>query len=207
MSSFVKTNFDIILGSSSPRRKEILSDLGYRFRVIKPGYEETPKPEMTPLEYVAFNAYSKGRWLCDHTDLSHEVGAILVLSADTIVVLKDLILEKPKNPNHSIEMLSQLSGQEHTVMTAFSLFYRESDQKTWDESSHVEQTGGVCHELSHNQIVEYVKTGESSDKAGSYGIQGMGELLVKEIKGSLSNVIGLPKEAVSSAIEKITSTN
>lgn len=201
----MKHKVHFILGSSSPRREDIFKSLGFDFEIQKPGYEEVPQPKMSPEQYVGFNADSKGKWLCDHLKFSEEQSSVLILSADTIVVLDERILEKPRDAAHSIEMLQQLSGREHTVMTAFSLFYRPDSAAEWTQTSKVEQTRVKFYKLSEKQIFEYIRTGEPADKAGSYGIQGMGSFLVEQIKGSLSNVMGLPKEVVQSEIEKLLS--
>ncbi|MEZ4741368.1 MAG: Maf family protein [Bdellovibrionota bacterium] len=203
MNTQKKQQIRIILGSSSPRRKEILTEMGYQFEVLKPAYQEKYDPKFTAEEYVLHNAIEKGHWIVN--SLGNELNKpTLVLSADTIVVYKEQILEKPKDQEHSLQMLETLSGQTHCVMTAYSINFYQTNTKKWHQiESKVIKTLVTFNHISKEKIIDYIKTGEPADKAGSYGIQGMGSFLVKNINGSLSNVIGLPKDEVKQAIQSI----
>jgi len=198
----VESDYRFVLGSSSPRRKEILTKLGYKFEVEKPGFEEVPVPGLSPEKYVGHNAVEKAKWISENISLA-EGKSVLILAADTIVVFDNQILEKPKGPGHSFEMLSKLSGNTHTVMTGYALYDWNKDTEAWKSMSAVEKTSVTFNQISEEQIREYIATGEPKDKAGSYGIQGMGNFLIQEISGSLSNVIGLPEDAVERSINTI----
>jgi len=110
----------------------------------------------------------------------------VVIAADTVVVLRNEILGKPHDSKHAQAMLTQLSGQKHQVLTAVAVFYQGQQQVT------VETTEVEFYPLTQQQIRAYIVTGEPLDKAGAYGIQGLGAALVKGIHGSYSNVVGLP---------------
>lgn len=171
----------IILASGSPRRKEILKNLGLNFDIIKPSIEEISS-KTNPESYVKDLAYKKGLSVC-HEVLDKE---ILIISADTIVSLEDKILEKPKTEEEAYRMLSHLSGKKHQVYTAVCFFHHDV------YSLFSEKTDVYFKKLTRKDILHYIKTGEPMDKAGAYGIQGKGEFLVEKINGSFSNVVGLP---------------
>lgn len=172
----------IILASSSPRRKELLEQIGLKFKVVPSSIEESIQPGETPLEFAQRMAREK----------AHAVGKnsndALIISADTIVLLDDHVLGKPAVKEKAYKMLTQLSGREHKVITAFYILNTSTDQSI---SEHVE-TSVTFKELCEDEILAYIKTGEPYDKAGGYAIQGIGSFMIKEIKGSYTNVVGLP---------------
>ncbi|MFK7871705.1 MAG: nucleoside triphosphate pyrophosphatase [Oligoflexales bacterium] len=167
-----------ILASTSPRRKELLLTICESFKICSPDFEEKWRGE-EPKDYVLGNAVGKGR------SIDIQENDVLV-SADTIVVLDQKILEKPKTPQHAIEMLKELSGKTHNVMTGFFVRTQSS------EYSQVVVTEVEFREISQKEIEVYVATGEPMDKAGSYGIQGRASSMVAQIRGSYTNVMGLP---------------
>lgn len=170
----------LYLASKSPRRRELLTQIGVVFSIIDVDVPEERAPDEAPLDYVSRLAADKAR-----------AGAILkpdapVLGADTIVVLGSTVLEKPANKTQAINMLTNLSGQTHQVMTAVSIC-RGSEQKTLCCETDVR-----FRAVSAAEAERYWNSGEPQDKAGGYGIQGLGGVFVEEIRGSYSAVVGLP---------------
>jgi septum formation protein len=170
----------IILASSSPRRKELLDQIKVTYKVYPVDLDEAPLPHETPLNYVQRMAAEKSA-LCV-AQLATETP---VLAADTAVILGGVIMGKPKNETEALSMLTQLSGKTHQVYSAISLRGREHGQA-------VSITDVTFRRLTKQEIVDYLHSGEPVDKAGSYAIQGMGSIFVESIKGSFSGVVGLP---------------
>lgn len=170
----------IILASASPRRKELLDQINVTYSVYPVDIDETPHLNEAPLEYVLRMANEKSLACIER--LGREIP---VLSADTIVVLGTRILGKPKDQDDAIAMLTQLSGKTHQVFSAVSLRGREDHQA-------VSMTEVTFRPLSQSEILSYWLSGEPRDKAGSYGIQGLGGLFAESIKGSFTGVVGLP---------------
>jgi septum formation protein len=170
----------IILASSSPRRKELLDQIKVAYKVYPVDLDEAPLPHETPLNYVQRMAAEKSA-LCV-AQLATETP---VLAADTAVILGGVIMGKPKNETEALSMLTQLSGKTHQVYSAISLRGREHGQA-------VSITDVTFRRLTKQEIVDYLHSGEPVDKAGSYAIQGMGSIFVESIKGSFSGVVGLP---------------
>ncbi|MGF6147753.1 Maf-like protein yhdE [Kingella potus] len=177
----------ICLASGSPRRREILENLGYRTERLDAAIDETPRPGEPPAAYVLRMAREKN---AAALRLLREAGApppaTPVLSADTVVVLANEILGKPESAEHARAMLRRLAGREHEVLTAVCLF---SDGL---EYTAVQASRVSFADLSDAQIAAYVQSGEPLDKAGAYGIQGAGGVFVRELCGSFSGVMGLP---------------
>jgi septum formation protein len=171
----------LLLASQSPRRAELLRQIGIPFSQYPVDIDETPLAHETPIKYVRRMAQEK-------STLGYKrAGAKkLVLGLDTIVVAQDNILGKPKDKADAIRMLSMLSDNTHQVLTAVTIT-NAAQQKTI-----VVETKVCFGPLSTEQMAWYWKTGEPQDKAGSYGIQGLGGQFVKHINGSYSAVVGLP---------------
>jgi septum formation protein len=170
-------NFQIHLASTSPRRREILETLGIEFDVVPVETDESPLQGETPGEMVLRLAIAKA----DAANYGE-----FVLAADTIVVLGDRVLGKPRDVDEAIEMLLALSGRTHAVMTGVAL-------KTPTETRSVLSTTDVqFREIGRDEAYRYWQSGEPCDKAGAYGIQGLGGMFVKGIEGSYSGVMGLP---------------
>ncbi len=170
----------IILASASPRRKELLAQINITPLIHPVDLDETPLPDEKPLAYVQRLAADKSA-LCA-TILHSELP---ILAADTVVILDDSIMGKPKDEADGIEMLTRLSGRTHQVYTAISL----RGNRHWQAVSITDVT---FRRLSESEIRAYWQTGEPADKAGAYAIQGLGCSFVKSITGSHSGVMGLP---------------
>lgn len=170
----------IILASASPRRSELLKQIGVRHRVVSVDIDEAPLPHEAPDAYVARVAAEKSEAcrLLEHSGLP-------ILAADTSVILDGRILGKPEDLQHAIEMLSRLSGRTHQVFSAVSL----RGDRHWQAISVSEVR---FRPLSHQEIVAYWQTGEPCDKAGAYAIQGLASTFIESMAGSFSGVMGLP---------------
>ncbi|OAI18844.1 MULTISPECIES: Maf family protein [Methylomonas] len=170
----------IILASASPRRSELLKQIGVRHRVVSVDIDEAPLPHEAPDAYVARVAAEKSE-ACRLVDRS----GLPILAADTSVILDGRILGKPEDLQHAIEMLSRLSGRTHQVFSAVSL----RGDRHWQALSVSEVR---FRPLSHQEIVAYWQTGEPCDKAGAYAIQGLASTFIESMAGSFSGVMGLP---------------
>jgi len=175
-------HLDVILASGSPRRFELLRNTGLTFRVVPANVDEKSIRQKTPALFVERAAHLKGM------EVAANYPGHLVISADTVVAIDDAILGKPRNETDAINMLTQLSGRTHEVYTGFGLFLLKYDKKFVS----VVKTKVKMRELTNEEISEYVNTGEPLDKAGAYAIQGQGAMLVEEIEGSYTNVVGFP---------------
>ncbi|ELY3761465.1 septum formation inhibitor Maf [Cronobacter universalis] len=172
---------DLYLASGSPRRQELLGMLGVTFERLVPGVEEQRAPQEAPQDYVTRLARDKAR-----AGVALAARDLPVLGADTIVVLDGDVLEKPRDAAHAAEMLRRLSGQTHEVMTAVAL----ADKQRVRER--LVTTRVTFRALTAQDIAAYVESGEPMDKAGAYGIQGLGGCFVRRIEGSYHAVVGLP---------------
>ena len=188
---------DIILASSSPRRKEILGNTNLKFKIIKSNIDEVILSKESPYQVVMRLAYEKSM------DIAYSNKDKLIIGADTVVCLDDVILGKPKDELEAIEMIKKLSGKTHQVITGISLINLDANKKIIDYVvSYVK-----FKNLSHEDVMDYIQTNESLDKAGAYGIQGYGALLVEEIKGDYFNIVGLPISKLSDLLKKHFSIN
>jgi septum formation protein len=180
----------IILASESTRRIDILRTLGISFAIIPPGIDESRLKNETARDYVLRISYDK----------AHKVGSHFpekwIIGADTVVVLKGKILGKPANEAEAFGMLCMLRGKWHRVVTGYCVLnllkgvvYRDAVE-----------TKVSVRDLSDDEIRRYISTSEPLGKAGSYAVQGRGGCMVKEIKGSYSNVVGLPICQVAEAL-------
>ena len=172
----------IILASNSPRRRELLTQIGVSFRSDPAHVDECVLPGELPEAYVLRVALDKARVVATRT------GSGIVIAADTIVVLDDAILGKPENDRDAERMLTLLSGRMHRVITGIAII----DAATGKSLTSTSITRVWFRELARDEIQSYVKTGEPLDKAGAYGIQEKGALLVDKIEGCYFNVVGLP---------------
>lgn len=174
----------IVLASGSPRRSKILSEMGYNFVVVPSGVDESPKPGETPVDHVLRLAGIKAE------EGARDFPDDLVIGADTDVVLDGEIMGKPMSETDAYEMLTRLSGRTHSVFTGLTIIISNYGIRL----SEFDRTEVVFNELSSDQIGKYIESGEPLDKAGSYGIQGMGSFLVKSYSGELDTVIGFPSK-------------
>jgi septum formation protein len=187
-------NSRIILASSSPRRKELLHNVGIKFEVVAPLSDESLLHNENPKDYALRLASEKAISVSQNLD-----GDFLVIGADTIVVVGDEILGKPSDAEDARDMLSRISGREHHVLTAFSI----TQPKDKILHSEVVDTKVRVKTLEPQEIEGYIKTTEPMDKAGAYGIQGIGSFLIEGINGSYTNVVGLPLVEVLEALNKL----
>lgn len=180
----------LVLASASPRRREMLAELGLEFTVAAADIVEEAGAGEEPASFARRLAVEKA------AAVAAGFPAAWVLGADTVVALGDRILGKPADARQAEEMLAALSGREHTVWTGFALL-RGREQVVAAVATRV-----WFAELDPDLIRAYVATGEPLDKAGAYGIQGRGGVLVRQIEGSASNVIGLPLAEVCAALRE-----
>ena len=169
-----------ILASASPRRKEILENAGFTFEIIVSDADENITEELSPEATVEELAKRKA------LSVWEENKDAVVFGCDTVVAIDGKILGKPKDDEEAFEMISSLSGKVHTVSTGVCICSAEKTE-VFSNTTEVE-----FYELSDETIKSYIATGEGKDKAGSYGIQGYGRVLIKEIKGDYFSVMGLP---------------
>lgn len=172
----------LILASSSPRRFELLKQLGLDFEVIPSDVEEDVVSGESPREHVIRLAEAKA------LDVGNRFPDAWVVGADTIVYVNGIILGKPKSQQEAQEMLRQLSGKEHTVLTGISVRHLKKKKGKRE----VVETAVRVKPLSPVEMEWYIGTGEPFDKAGGYGIQGIGSFMIESINGSYTNVVGLP---------------
>lgn len=182
---------DIILASGSPRRRELLTQMGLSFRVVVSDADETVDKSLSPAEQVSLISRRKAG------AVAKVVGPdALVVAADTIVALEGQVMGKPHIRAEAVEMLSRLSGRTHEVYTGFTLQLGER------VVTQAERTAVTFRDLTQSEIEAYVDTGEPMDKAGAYGIQGLGSLLVSGIRGDYFNVMGLPVCRLGQALKE-----
>lgn len=179
----------MVLASGSPRRKELLEQLGVSFEIQKSGCEEIITSTI-PYEVVQELSAQKAEDVWKRLS-QEEQNKKMVLGADTIVSIHQKILGKPQNEQHAIEMLQELSGNIHHVFTGVTLIFRDRSGNTCRHTFY-EDTQVEMYPMSEQEIKDYVVTGEPMDKAGAYAIQGKGAPYIKGIHGEYSNVVGLP---------------
>ncbi|XP_002735117.1 putative bifunctional dTTP/UTP pyrophosphatase/methyltransferase protein [Saccoglossus kowalevskii] len=187
-------NQRIVLASGSPRRQEILRNIGLKFEVITSKFEENFDKSLfsSPVDYV--NETAKEKTLEVANRLQGPGCPDIIIGADTVVSLGEKILEKPQDKNDAFTMLSSLSGKSHTVYTGMVILTKTDKQSKhpFDILQFHEATDVVFGELTPEIIHGYIETGEPMDKAGGYGIQALGGTLVQEIRGDYYNVVGFP---------------
>ncbi len=181
--------FSIVLGSSSPRRKELLAGLGLNFSVLAPRIEEKQLPGEAPETFARRLARDKAAAVAGqlHDDMQY----VLVITADTIVVVDERIMGKPESKEVAETMLHSLSGRSHRVMTGMHFLLWKAGAVI-SEKNVLATTEVTFKALTSSEIEAYIATGEPLDKAGAYGIQGRANYMVKSIRGSYTNVVGLP---------------
>ena len=183
---------NIILASGSPRRREILANTSAKFSVVTSDVDEKIFDYEEPTQLVLRLAFEK----C--MDVAVNNTENVVIGADTIVVLDNEILGKPKNEDEAFKMLKKLSNREHQVITGMSIVNLEKNKKIVDYAiSNVK-----FKNLTDQDISDYISTKECLDKAGAYGIQGYGALLVEEIRGDYFNIVGLPISKLSDILKE-----
>ena len=176
----------LTLASSSPRRRQLLEMLGIPVRVVPSNVPEVRRPMETPIDYVERLAREKAL----------SVPGELVLGADTTVVVRDAVLEKPADATDALRMLQRLQGRTHQVVTSVALV---ADERVYQAT---DVTNVTFRRVDDDMLEAYVATGEPMDKAGAYGIQGYGAALVERIEGDFFSVMGLPFGWCSNLLEE-----
>ncbi|MCA1036397.1 MULTISPECIES: nucleoside triphosphate pyrophosphatase [Bacillus] len=182
---------NLILASSSPRRKELLENLQLKFEVSSSDVDETFEPGMLPENVVMELAARKAE------SVARKNPAAFVIGSDTIVFADGLILGKPDGRRDAYDMLTRLSGRVHSVYTGVSIITPQKSKVKFYEKTDVE-----FWELTDDEKSAYIESGEPFDKAGSYGIQGLGATLVKRIDGDYFAVVGLPLSRTARELKK-----
>ena len=180
----------IILASSSPRRLSLLTQQGYKFEVVHPQVDESRLPGESASDYVLRLAAAKAGLAVTNDSL--------VIGADTVVVLGNDFLQKPANKPEAKMILEKLSGKTHEVYTGLAIICSTCRKQQAD----FDMTIVHFNILTEDAILRYIESGEPMDKAGAYGIQGMGSFLVKQIEGELDTVIGFPMKLFKRMIEE-----
>ncbi len=184
----------IILASASPRRKELLKKTGIPFVVEVSDYQEDMNLKLNPLELA--KELSRGK--AEAVAKKHKNEEALIIGADTFVVMKNKILGKPHTPEKAKEMIREMSGRAHSVITGFTVI----DVKSGKEISKAVESKVVFRKLTNEEIENYVETGEPLDKAGAYAIQEFGAVLIERIEGDYTNIVGLPLAPLIEELKK-----
>lgn len=184
-------NAKIILASRSPRRSELLGNLVENFEVVPSPADEVIRPELAPRENALAIAREKA------LSIARERRQCFVIGADTIVVLDEKIIGKPKDEADASRILKSLSGRQHRVITGVAVI---------DPRQNLFQEAAISivniKPLTDEEIASYIRTGEPMDKAGAYAIQGKGAFMVRSYEGSFSNIVGLPLETVKTLLRQ-----
>jgi septum formation protein len=181
----------LILASASPRRRELLAQLAVPFSVIPADIDESPLPDEVPRAYTMRVAYAKAQ------HIAQQFPTAVVLGADSVVVLDQQILGKPRDVEEARHMLTRLSGREHHVLTGVAVLHQARQFVAVDAVSTLVR----FHPLSASVIEPYIATGEPMDKAGAYAIQGAGAAFVASWDGCYTNVVGLPLRRTATLLQ------
>lgn len=193
INKIINKKYNFILGSSSPRRKELLKELGISFDVIKPKIEEQYPKKMLKKNIAEYIAMQKASYLSSQIK-PHDI----LITADTIVKIDNKILNKPVNKNEAIQMLLEISNKEHEVITGVCIYTKKK------KISFSVTTKVYFKDLEKEEIFFYVNNYNYLDKAGGYGIQDwIGKIGIKNIHGSYTNVMGLPLTELYENLKKI----
>ncbi|MBM3210948.1 septum formation inhibitor Maf [Candidatus Poribacteria bacterium] len=182
----------IILASASPRREQLLKQIGIVFEIIPSNVNEKDFTHHDPVANTQLIALSKAQ------DVAAKVKDVIIIGADTQVIIDDEVLGKPEDDVDAINMLRKLSGKKHRVITGVAII----DGKTGKNETWAEITEVVFRKISEDEIIDYIETGEHRGKAGAYGIQGRAAAFVKRIEGCYFNVVGLPLAKLSQKLRK-----
>ncbi|HLG31158.1 MAG TPA: Maf family protein [Candidatus Brocadiales bacterium] len=187
-----KTDRTIILASTSPRRRELLRLTGLRFKVKASDYEEDLTCDLPPHALAIFLSKEKAR------SVAKKYKNAIVIAADTFISFRGKIFGKPHTEEESMKMLKALNGKAHSVISGFTII----DTNSKKVLSKAIETKVYFRRLSIKEIEAYVKSGETTDKAGAYAIQGLGSVIIRRIEGDYFNVIGLPICALIQGLKK-----
>jgi len=184
----------LILASTSPRRADILHAAGYSFTVLSSAVDETPFSGESPHDHVQRLAEAKAELV-----VGRAVGPAVIIAADTVVCLEGRIIGKPRTSDDARQILEQLSGRSHTVLTGVSLVrLPDGERRTFVESTTVHFV-----RLASDEIYNYISIDEPSDKAGAYAIQGRASRYISRIEGCYFNVVGLPISRVTQCLVEL----
>lgn len=193
----MKTDYKIILASASPRRKQLLEQIGLEFEIWKANGEENTdctEPSQVCMDLSASKALEVASGIKtyneEHSDIASDQD-LIIIGADTIVAAGDEILGKPKDDEEAKAMIRKLSGNVHSVYTGVTFVFMSSDGRVGKHSFY-EKTDVYVYPIDEDEITEYVDTGDPLDKAGAYGIQGSFARFIQKIDGDYNNVVGLP---------------
>lgn len=198
----------IILASASPRRKELLEQIGLTFEICPAEGEEKivkSEPQEVVMELSGQKAKEVAAMVSGFGETHKEFVTpqdILVIGADTVVACDGTILGKPKDEEDAARMLAMLSGRKHAVYTGVTFVFLDKSGKAGAHSFY-EKTDVFMRKMSEREILRYVATGEPMDKAGAYGIQGKCAVYIERIEGDYNNVVGLPVAAVYRELQKL----
>ncbi len=182
-----------MLASASPRRKQIFALTGLKFEIDPSEYEEDLSLNLPPKELVIQMSQGKAKQVAKH----HQNA--IVIGADTVIVYQGEIIGKPQTQSRAKQILSKLSGQSHSVITGFTIIDTANNQTV----AQAIETRVTFKQLSPEEIISYVESGEPLDKAGAYAIQGLGAVLIERIEGDYYNVVGLPLCALVNQLKKL----
>jgi septum formation protein len=185
-------NRKIVLASSSPRRKELLEKIGLTFSIDPSDYDEKPPFDISPEGIAKVISLKKA------LKVAPKYPDAIIIAADTFGFFRGKIIGKPANPDEARSILMTLSGKSHRVITGYTILDTSNKQVT----THSAETRVYFKKLTQEEIDNYIKSGEPLDKAGAYGIQGLGSIIVKKIEGDYYNVMGLPLSALAESLKK-----
>lgn len=186
---------NIVLASTSPRRQELLENLGLLFDIVSPDFDENILNKSFSYELIETIAEKKGESVAKKCNFP-----ALIISADTVVIFNNIVMGKPKDFDDAFKMLKLLNGQTHKVVTAVCIIDNEKNKKII-KSDTSEVTFNL---LKDEEIKNYIYDFQPYDKAGSYGIQELPEKFIKEIKGEFDNIVGLPTKTLINIMTEIT---
>lgn len=195
----------VILASTSPRRRELLASLGLRFHTEPSDFDESSVSVTDPGELVQTLAYSKAKTVLDTMVAEKRIpdAGVVVIGADTVVVLQNQVLGKPIDTADARRMLKSLQNETHTVFSGLCVLAYKDGSPPGEASEVVhEKTRVTMQPMDDAQIARYVETGEPLDKAGSYAIQGLGATLISGIEGDYFTVVGLPLHRLAGLLQK-----
>lgn len=185
-------NRQIILASSSLRRKELLQMIGLTCKIIAPQIDEKRNPRLKIRSQVEAISQKKAQAVAEqHPDA-------VIIAADTLVEIEGEILGKPTDRDDAVRMLHKLSGKTHSVCTGFTII----DTASKKQSTKSEETKVTMRKVTEHEIMQYIETDKPFDKAGGYAIQGIGAILFERIEGDYSNVVGLPITSVALELKR-----
>ncbi|XP_069748080.1 probable bifunctional dTTP/UTP pyrophosphatase/methyltransferase protein [Narcine bancroftii] len=201
----------VVLASASPRRREILNNAGLRFEVVPSWFKENLDKSAfkTPYSYAIETAKEKALEVATRMHLKHFKTPDIVIGADTVVCIHGDIFEKPANKQVAFNMLSRLSNEEHSVFTGVAIvrcIHKSGNQMETNITTFYEETKVKFSEVSEELLWEYINSGEPMDKAGGYGIQALGGMLVEYVHGDFLNVVGFPLNHFCRKLDEISSS-